>query len=76
MPRYLRSLFCAMFFAPLFAGVISRAQERPIVLKASTILDGKGQVLRNTIIVVEGGKIARIGGGLRRREPSPTISPG
>ena len=62
MPRYLRSLFCAMFFAPLFAGVISRAQERPIVLKASTILDGKGQVLRNTIIVVEGGKIARIGG--------------
>src|SRR5580693_3322843 len=38
------------------------AQERPIVLRASTILDGKGQVLHNTIIVVEGGKISRIGG--------------
>jgi imidazolonepropionase-like amidohydrolase len=53
-----------MFLAPLFAGVISRAQERPVVLKASTILDGKGQILRNTIIVVEGGKIARIGGAV------------
>ena len=37
-------------------------QERPIVLKAATVLDGKGHVLRSTIIVVEGGKIARIGG--------------
>jgi imidazolonepropionase-like amidohydrolase len=38
------------------------AQERPVVLKAATILDGKGQVLHDTIIIVEGGKIARIGG--------------
>lgn len=64
MRRYLRLLFCAVFLALLFAGAISRAQERPIVLKANTILDGKGQVLRNTIIVMEGGKIARIGGAV------------
>lgn len=38
------------------------AQERPIALKAATVLDGKGQTLHNTIIVVEGGKISRIGG--------------
>ena len=38
------------------------AQERPIVLKASTVFDGKGQTLHNTIIVIEGSKIARIGG--------------
>jgi imidazolonepropionase-like amidohydrolase len=38
------------------------AQERPIVLKASTVLDGKGKTLHNTIIVVEGARIARIGG--------------
>ncbi|MGC1616278.1 MAG: amidohydrolase family protein [Candidatus Acidiferrum sp.] len=37
-------------------------QERPIVLKTATIIDGTGQILRNTIIVVEGGKIARLGG--------------
>jgi imidazolonepropionase-like amidohydrolase len=38
------------------------AQDRPIVLKASTVLDGKGKTLKNTIIVVEGAKISRIGG--------------
>jgi len=38
------------------------AQDRPIVLKTSTLFDGKGKTLRNTIIVVEGGKIARVGG--------------
>jgi imidazolonepropionase-like amidohydrolase len=39
-------------------------QERPVVLRATTVLDGRGQILRNTIIVVDGGKIARIGGGV------------
>lgn len=62
MPRYLRLFLCAMLLAPLFAAGLARAQERPIVLKADTVLDGKGQILRNTIIVIEGGKIARIGG--------------
>ena len=38
------------------------AQNRPIVLKTSTLLDGKGHLFRNTIIVVEDGKISRIGG--------------
>jgi imidazolonepropionase-like amidohydrolase len=38
------------------------AQDHPIVLKASTVLDGKSQVLHNTIIIVENDKIARVGG--------------
>src|SRR5215468_5627742 len=38
------------------------AQDRPIVLKTSTLYDGKGKTLRNTIVVVEGSKIARLGG--------------
>jgi len=38
------------------------SQERPVVLKTSTILDGQGKILHNTIIVVQGGKIARVGG--------------
>lgn len=42
----------------------SPAQERPIVLKAATVLDGRGGTLRDTIIVVEGQKIARIGGAI------------
>jgi imidazolonepropionase-like amidohydrolase len=52
-------LFVYLF---LLAPIAARAQDRPIVLKAGTILDGKGQVIRNTIVVVEGKKIARIGG--------------
>jgi imidazolonepropionase-like amidohydrolase len=39
-------------------------QERPIVLKASTLYDGKGKTLHNTIVVVESAKIARIGGAV------------
>jgi imidazolonepropionase-like amidohydrolase len=46
----------------LLTGAVLYAQDRPIVLKASTVLDGKGKTLKNTIIVVEGGKITRIGG--------------
>jgi imidazolonepropionase-like amidohydrolase len=38
------------------------AQDKPIVLKTSTLFDGKGKTLRNTIVVVEGSKIARVGG--------------
>lgn len=35
-------------------------QNQPLVLKVSTLLDGKGNVLHNTRIVVQDGKIARI----------------
>jgi imidazolonepropionase-like amidohydrolase len=36
------------------------AQSKPEVLQASTLFDGKGQVLHNTRIVVQDGKIVRI----------------
>lgn len=35
---------------------------QPIVLKTSTLLDGRGKTLHNQIIIIEGGKIARVGG--------------
>lgn len=58
VPRLVRLLLCAILSIP----ALTLSQTRPIVLKASTVLDGKGQTLTNTIIVVEGTKIARIGG--------------
>lgn len=62
MPSRLRFLvFLALLVLFLATGFVD-AQDRPIVLKAETVLDGKGQILHNTIIVVEGEKIARIGG--------------
>jgi imidazolonepropionase-like amidohydrolase len=38
------------------------AQDRPVVLKTSTLLDGKGKTLKNSIIVIEGSKILSVGG--------------
>jgi imidazolonepropionase-like amidohydrolase len=46
----------------ILSAVALFAQDRPIVLKASTVFDGTGKTLRNTIIVIEGSRIARIGG--------------
>lgn len=51
----------SLFLMAACAAVLA-AQDRPIVLKTSTLLDGKGRTLRNTIVVVEGTKIARVGG--------------
>src|SRR5436853_1652503 len=48
----------------LAAGLIltetARAQERPTVIRAATLLDGKGGVVRNVSIVVQGTRITRI----------------
>ncbi len=38
----------------------TQAQQRRIVIAAGTLLDGKGQVLKNTRIVIEGSKIVAI----------------
>src|SRR6266571_4065662 len=46
----------------LLFGAAGLFAQDSIVLKTSTLFDGKGKTLHNTIIVVEGGKIARVGG--------------
>jgi imidazolonepropionase-like amidohydrolase len=35
---------------------------QPIVLKTSTLFDGKGKTLHNQIVVIDGGKISAVGG--------------
>ena len=37
------------------------AQEQPVLLKASTMIDGKGGVQHNVTVVVEGGTIRSVG---------------
>ena len=49
--------------ASLMLSGIGRAQERPIVIRAATLIDGKGGVTRNVSIVVQGSRIARIDAG-------------
>jgi len=40
--------------------VCAAAAAEPFVIKTSTILDGKGHILKNKMIVVEGGRISRV----------------
>ncbi len=51
---------CVCVLTLMDAARVARAQEKPIVIAAGTVLDGKGGVLHNTRIVVQGGKIVRI----------------
>ena len=44
----------------LSAVTVARGQTRPVVIRASTVLDGKGSVLRDVALVIEGTKIVRI----------------
>ena len=43
----------------LFAAALAYGQA--VVIRTSTLLDGKGHVLKNTDLGIEGGRIARIG---------------
>jgi len=49
----------ALALLPLLAA----AQEKPVVLRASTVLDGRGHVLKDTSIVIQGGRIVAINPG-------------
>jgi len=62
MSRVFANLFTFSCLAVLFASNPALAQQRPIVIKAATIIDGRGHVLHNTNIVIQGGTIARLGG--------------
>ncbi len=50
-----------LFVACLAASAgMAAAQNQPTVLRVSTLFDGKGNVLHNTAIVIENGKIVRL----------------
>jgi imidazolonepropionase-like amidohydrolase len=52
----------ALVILPLLSPAMPAAQSqtRPIVIRASTVLDGKGGVLRDVALVVDGARIVRI----------------
>jgi imidazolonepropionase-like amidohydrolase len=49
-----------IFIFALLAGFCS-AQEKPLVIRAGTLFDGKGHVLHNTEIAIQNGKILTVG---------------
>jgi imidazolonepropionase-like amidohydrolase len=60
MKRFVLLFAFFLMGASLPAPQILRAQEKPVVIAASTVLDGRGHVLHNTRIVVQKGKIVKI----------------
>src|SRR5262245_44337488 len=52
--------FASFIAVALAASVAASAQDRPIVIRADTVIDGKGATLTNTSIVIQGSKIAKI----------------
>jgi len=51
-------MFTKALSLPLFAVVLS---AQPVIIKTSTIIDGKGKILTNQQLTIENGKITRIG---------------
>jgi imidazolonepropionase-like amidohydrolase len=49
------------FAISLLAAIAAIAAAQPIVVKTGNLIDGKGRVLKNQEIVIEGGKITSIG---------------
>jgi imidazolonepropionase-like amidohydrolase len=47
-------------FALAISASVALAQDRPVVLRAGTLLDGKGGSQRNITIVVQGARIGRV----------------
>ena len=60
----MRALIISLLLLSVLAfgvpGRTSQTQHKQIVIAASIVLDGKGGVLHNTRIVIEGSKIVRI----------------
>jgi imidazolonepropionase-like amidohydrolase len=44
-----------------FSVSVAAQQGQEITVRARTVLDGKGQILRNTVVTVRDGKIVRVG---------------
>lgn len=81
-----RSIVAAPVAAAL-AGVVSflgmmapASAQQPITVRAATVLDGKGGVLRNAVIAVEGSRIIKVGNGAAETAtydfPRFTVLPG
>jgi hypothetical protein len=72
--RVARTLILTSVLVP--ALLAAQSQPRPIVIRASTVLDGKGAILRDVAIVVEGGRIARIDSNVAAATYSRHSTPG
>jgi imidazolonepropionase-like amidohydrolase len=50
-------------FAAVVGLATSAAAQQPVTIRAATVLDGKGGVLRNAVVAIDGSRIAKVGNG-------------
>src|SRR5262245_39441846 len=70
IPRLVTILLLPLMTA-LFASRYA-AQEKPVTIRAGTLLDGKGGAQRNANIVVQGAKIVRVDSNVGANVAAPT----
>jgi imidazolonepropionase-like amidohydrolase len=58
----------SIFASVLLTSGLAAAQDEAVTLRAGTLIDGKGGVTQGAMVVIEGSRIARIGG-----EPKGTV---
>jgi imidazolonepropionase-like amidohydrolase len=82
----IRSIMTALV-APALAGLVGlfgmtagASAQQPVTIRAGTVLDGKGGVLRNAVVAVDGSRIVKVGNGASETAtydfPSFTVLPG
>lgn len=49
------------------------AQDKPVVLRTSTLLDGRGRVLKDATVVVQNGRITAAGPGAEKTAPGAPV---
>ena len=67
IPRILIAALAVL--APLCA----LAQEKPVVLQASTLLDGRGHVVKDTAVVIQNGRITAVHPNSEKPAPGATV---
>src|SRR6516162_2534579 len=83
-PMRTRSIVAAPVAAALLAGFLGMTApagaQQPITIRAGTVLDGKGRILRNAVIAIEGSRIVKVGDGATETAtydfPRFTVLPG
>src|SRR5262249_53826358 len=85
-PMRIRSIVAAQI-AAAFAGLTgflgtagTTSGQQPVTIRAGTVLDGKGGVLRNAVVAVDGSQIVKVGNGAAETAtydfPRFTVLPG
>jgi imidazolonepropionase-like amidohydrolase len=54
----------------IVAAGLAAAQQTPVVIRAGTVLDGRGHAMHNVLIVVQDGKIARVETNAQAKPPA------